>query len=193
MILVLNNMRRYYQTPLLPSTKTPPRRYVLHSMRKQQHLRDQGNVQTSRVNSWRVRPCIAEFKVIFKLGSSVKADSLFSYQPPINLIAVCIMLPASYILTPRWFHKVCSQRSDIGDIGLTSTRLMFLWSGMSGCCCPDLCMSNLIWTGLPASRYCWRLLFMNARLNFTVRQGSPRPSLSPLKRYMIRYQKSWSG
>ncbi|KAH9840257.1 uncharacterized protein C8Q71DRAFT_483332 [Rhodofomes roseus] len=36
----------------------------------------------------------------------VKADSLFSYQPPINLIALCVMLPASYILTPRWFHKV---------------------------------------------------------------------------------------
>ncbi|KAF6761717.1 receptor-activated Ca2+-permeable cation channel [Ephemerocybe angulata] len=36
----------------------------------------------------------------------VKADSLFSYQPPINLFAVCVMLPASYILSPRWFHKV---------------------------------------------------------------------------------------
>lgn len=36
----------------------------------------------------------------------VKADSLFSYQPPINLVALCVMLPASYILTPRWFHKV---------------------------------------------------------------------------------------
>ncbi|RXW21677.1 hypothetical protein EST38_g4197 [Candolleomyces aberdarensis] len=36
----------------------------------------------------------------------VKADSLFSYQPPVNLFAVCIMLPLSYILSPRWFHKV---------------------------------------------------------------------------------------
>ncbi|TDL23602.1 hypothetical protein BD410DRAFT_695500, partial [Rickenella mellea] len=36
----------------------------------------------------------------------VKADYLFSYQPPINLFALCIMLPASYILSPRWFHKV---------------------------------------------------------------------------------------
>ena len=36
----------------------------------------------------------------------VKADSLFSYQPPINLFALCIMYPAGYILTPRWFHKV---------------------------------------------------------------------------------------
>lgn len=35
----------------------------------------------------------------------VKADYLFSYQPPINVVALCIMLPASYILSPRWFHK----------------------------------------------------------------------------------------
>jgi len=37
---------------------------------------------------------------------SVKADSLFSYQPPVNLLALCILLPSSYLLTPRWFHKV---------------------------------------------------------------------------------------
>ncbi|KAF8507952.1 hypothetical protein BU17DRAFT_57014, partial [Hysterangium stoloniferum] len=36
----------------------------------------------------------------------VKADALFSYQPPLNLFALIVMLPASYILTPRWFHKV---------------------------------------------------------------------------------------
>ncbi|KAF9045820.1 hypothetical protein BDZ89DRAFT_1058779 [Hymenopellis radicata] len=52
----------------------------------------------------------AAAEVMFRRAVStiegVKADSLFSYQPPINLIAVCIMLPLSYILTPRWFHKV---------------------------------------------------------------------------------------
>ena len=37
---------------------------------------------------------------------SVKADYLFSYQPPINLFALVIMLPSSYLLSPRWFHKV---------------------------------------------------------------------------------------
>ena len=37
---------------------------------------------------------------------SVKADSLFSYQPPVNLFALCVLLPLSYVLTPRWFHKV---------------------------------------------------------------------------------------
>lgn len=37
---------------------------------------------------------------------SVKADFLFSYQPPVNLVALFIMLPASRLLSPRWFHKV---------------------------------------------------------------------------------------
>jgi len=36
----------------------------------------------------------------------VKADALLSYQPPLNLIACVIMVPASFVLTPRWFHKV---------------------------------------------------------------------------------------
>ncbi|EPQ56311.1 hypothetical protein GLOTRDRAFT_128260 [Gloeophyllum trabeum ATCC 11539] len=35
----------------------------------------------------------------------VKADPLFSYLPPINLVALCIMFPLSYVLSPRWFHK----------------------------------------------------------------------------------------
>ncbi|KDR80736.1 hypothetical protein GALMADRAFT_241168 [Galerina marginata CBS 339.88] len=44
-------------------------------------------------------------KAVFTI-EGVKADSLFSYQPPVNLIALLIMLPASYTLSPRWFHKV---------------------------------------------------------------------------------------
>ncbi|EKM81761.1 hypothetical protein AGABI1DRAFT_118839 [Agaricus bisporus var. burnettii JB137-S8] len=36
----------------------------------------------------------------------VKADFFFSYQPPINVLVLCFMLPARYVLTPRWFHKV---------------------------------------------------------------------------------------
>ncbi|KAF5387405.1 hypothetical protein D9757_005757 [Collybiopsis confluens] len=48
----------------------------------------------------------AMFRKAVSTIEGVKADSLFSYQPPINLIALCIMLPLSYTLTPRWFHKV---------------------------------------------------------------------------------------
>ncbi|KAG8904105.1 hypothetical protein FRB99_002224 [Tulasnella sp. 403] len=36
----------------------------------------------------------------------VKADALFSYQPPLNIFAFIVMLPLSYILNRRWFHKV---------------------------------------------------------------------------------------
>ncbi|KAJ3968495.1 hypothetical protein EV361DRAFT_414763 [Lentinula raphanica] len=48
----------------------------------------------------------AMFRKAVSTIEGVKADSLFSYQPPINLIALCFMLPLSYVLTPRWFHKV---------------------------------------------------------------------------------------
>ncbi|KAJ7504347.1 receptor-activated Ca2+-permeable cation channel [Mycena galericulata] len=48
----------------------------------------------------------AMFRKAVSTIEGVKADSLFSYQPPVNLVALCIMLPASYILSPRWFHKV---------------------------------------------------------------------------------------
>ncbi|KAI8996333.1 hypothetical protein BD414DRAFT_197116 [Trametes punicea] len=48
----------------------------------------------------------AMFRRAVSTLEGVKADSLFSYQPPINLVALCIMLPASYVLSPRWFHKV---------------------------------------------------------------------------------------
>lgn len=48
----------------------------------------------------------AMFRRAVSTLEGVKADSLFSYQPPVNLFALWILLPASYILTPRWFHKV---------------------------------------------------------------------------------------
>ncbi|KAH9940898.1 uncharacterized protein BXZ73DRAFT_42553 [Epithele typhae] len=48
----------------------------------------------------------AMFRRAVSTIEGVKADSLFSYQPPVNLAALCVMLPASYVLSPRWFHKV---------------------------------------------------------------------------------------
>ncbi|KIJ65577.1 hypothetical protein HYDPIDRAFT_88419 [Hydnomerulius pinastri MD-312] len=48
----------------------------------------------------------AMFRRAVSTIEGVKADSLFSYQPPVNLVALCILLPSSYVLTPRWFHKV---------------------------------------------------------------------------------------
>jgi len=48
----------------------------------------------------------AMFRRAVSTIEGVKADSLFSYQPPVNVFALCIMLPASYFLNARWFHKV---------------------------------------------------------------------------------------
>lgn len=36
----------------------------------------------------------------------VKSDAIFAYQPPFNIIAICVMLPLKVIISPRWFHKV---------------------------------------------------------------------------------------
>ncbi|KAI0705213.1 hypothetical protein BC835DRAFT_1314998 [Cytidiella melzeri] len=63
----------------------------------------------------------AMFRRAVSTIEGVKADSLFSYQPPINLVALCIMLPASYILNPRWFHKV-----NVFMIRVTSFPLLLL-------------------------------------------------------------------
>ncbi|KAG2011863.1 calcium activated cation channel [Coprinopsis cinerea AmutBmut pab1-1] len=65
----------------------------------------------------------AMFRKAVSTIEGVKADSLFSYQPPINLLALCIMLPSSYLLSPRWFHKV-----NVFMIRLTNFPLLLMIS-----------------------------------------------------------------
>jgi hypothetical protein len=36
----------------------------------------------------------------------VKSDSIFAYQPPFNIVAVCLLLPVKFMVSPRWFHKI---------------------------------------------------------------------------------------
>ncbi|KAG5933701.1 hypothetical protein E4U53_000896 [Claviceps sorghi] len=36
----------------------------------------------------------------------VKADAVFAYQPPFNLVAVFFLLPLKFVVSPRWFHKI---------------------------------------------------------------------------------------
>jgi len=36
----------------------------------------------------------------------VKSDSIFAYQPPFNIVAVCLLLPIKFLVSPRWFHKI---------------------------------------------------------------------------------------
>ena len=36
----------------------------------------------------------------------VKSDAIFAYQPPFNILALCLLLPLKTVLSPRWFHKI---------------------------------------------------------------------------------------
>ncbi|KAL6720614.1 hypothetical protein ACLMJK_002539 [Lecanora helva] len=36
----------------------------------------------------------------------VKSDAIFAYQPPFNILALFVLLPFKFILSPRWFHKI---------------------------------------------------------------------------------------
>ncbi|KAJ4415569.1 hypothetical protein N0V85_002673 [Neurospora sp. IMI 360204] len=36
----------------------------------------------------------------------VKGDAIFAYQPPFNILAVFILIPLKWFVTPRWFHKI---------------------------------------------------------------------------------------
>lgn len=36
----------------------------------------------------------------------VKSDAIFAYQPPLNVLALIILLPLKMLVSPRWFHKV---------------------------------------------------------------------------------------
>ncbi|KAF2144728.1 uncharacterized protein K452DRAFT_222499 [Aplosporella prunicola CBS 121167] len=36
----------------------------------------------------------------------VKSDALFAYRPPLNVLALMILVPLKFVLTPRWFHKI---------------------------------------------------------------------------------------
>jgi hypothetical protein len=47
-----------------------------------------------------------EFRRAVLTFEGVKSDALFAYRPPFNVLALVILLPLKFILTPRWFHKV---------------------------------------------------------------------------------------
>jgi hypothetical protein len=36
----------------------------------------------------------------------VKSDAIFAYQPPFNILALVILVPLKFIVSPRWFHKI---------------------------------------------------------------------------------------
>lgn len=36
----------------------------------------------------------------------VKADAIFAYQPPFNILAIVFFTPLKFFISPRWFHKI---------------------------------------------------------------------------------------
>jgi phage terminase large subunit-like protein len=47
-----------------------------------------------------------QFRRAVRTLEGVKADAIFAYQPPFNLLAVFIFLPLKFVVSPRWFHKI---------------------------------------------------------------------------------------
>ena len=50
----------------------------------------------------------------------VKSDSLFAYRPPFNILALLILLPLKFILSPRWFHKI-----NVGAIRILNAPILY--------------------------------------------------------------------
>ncbi|KAN0063921.1 hypothetical protein ACQY0O_003527 [Thecaphora frezii] len=48
----------------------------------------------------------AMYQFACKTMAGITTDAIFSYQPPLNLLAVLVVMPLSYVLTPRWLHKI---------------------------------------------------------------------------------------
>ncbi|KAK3694734.1 hypothetical protein B0T22DRAFT_79945 [Podospora appendiculata] len=36
----------------------------------------------------------------------VKSDAIFAYQPPFNILAILLLVPLKFCVSPRWFHKI---------------------------------------------------------------------------------------
>ena len=36
----------------------------------------------------------------------VKSDAIFAYYPPFNILAIVILVPLRFMVSPRWFHKI---------------------------------------------------------------------------------------
>lgn len=36
----------------------------------------------------------------------VKSDAIFAYQPPFNILALLVLVPLKFVVSPRWFHKI---------------------------------------------------------------------------------------
>ncbi|CAJ2502004.1 Uu.00g048570.m01.CDS01 [Anthostomella pinea] len=47
-----------------------------------------------------------QFRKAVRTLEGVKSDAIFAYQPPFNIIALFVLVPMKFLVSPRWFHKI---------------------------------------------------------------------------------------
>ncbi|PHH54646.1 hypothetical protein CFIMG_003217RA [Ceratocystis fimbriata CBS 114723] len=47
-----------------------------------------------------------QFRVAVSTLEAVKSDATFAYQPPFNIVAIFMLVPLKFLVSPRWFHKI---------------------------------------------------------------------------------------
>lgn len=63
----------------------------------------------------------AMFEFACKTMSGITTDAIFSYQTPLNLLAIAIVMPLSFVVSPRWLHKI-----NVFLIRLTSIHILLV-------------------------------------------------------------------
>ncbi|KAI5862122.1 nonselective cation channel [Durotheca rogersii] len=51
-------------------------------------------------------PAEIQFRKAVLTLEGVKSDAIFAYQPPFNIIALFVLVPMRFLVSPRWFHKI---------------------------------------------------------------------------------------
>lgn len=46
------------------------------------------------------------FQRVVKTVEGVKSDAVFSYLPPLNLVAFIVLTPLSWVASPRTLHRI---------------------------------------------------------------------------------------
>ncbi|WVW82960.1 hypothetical protein I302_104976 [Kwoniella bestiolae CBS 10118] len=60
------------------------------------------------------------FQRVVKTVEGVKSDALFSYLPPVNIVAFAVLVPLSWVCSPRTLHRI-----NVFAIRLTSFPILF--------------------------------------------------------------------
>jgi hypothetical protein len=51
-------------------------------------------------------PAEIQFRRAVMTLEGVKGDAIFAYPPPFNVLAILLLVPLKFCVSPRWFHKI---------------------------------------------------------------------------------------